>query len=604
MITINFSLEWTEDRLSDREVSPQVKCYLDGRFDRDVTIVRLKKIGEVVRGAVSGKSRLDISPDCSICFVLMAWNGNEYGTPCLTDKGVDSVSFGEVQTSFTRNRRFEKILTFTMHTVGNLVKGKAKLTITEWNVPKLQMSLNESIRQQPLGAVASFIETVMSIEQRFPERFRGTENMRVPYDYSEASFQSTGGNPLPALTFALAEIPRSNLTYWQNAFKTVMARDDLKPEDWSRLNKRGKTRVLQMMICYQPQYTDYISDLVDRNIKGRAYQSELVSGCENFGTNSDSGDCEDVGNQNMTDSEAFSQQEIPVNSVYSEQLKEMQEINRGIVPVLSLDVVRGAQVHDETESYGAHMNVNFIPIGLFEKWVGRTKLGREFLQTINSDNSDNSDVHFGIGEGTGMCDSMGYDTSPLAKCIQTVYSLPSLRYFKTPIQPNVKTGFFVGSLVGVTNYFGRPIGLWYGTKGPDGTVQRGQTYEEMMKDSDQVVLIPQPEPSKEVLQVMTEANYKRLPPKPLILSSLDPPERRKKHSILENLVKTVDSWHRGPGPRHSRVPVYVRPHQLTQQIGREILADFQRTKEIWKVEYSLEQITDDTWGYRVLVFSK
>jgi hypothetical protein len=92
----------------------------------------------------------------------------------------------------------------------------------------------------------------------------------------------------------MSETPKSNDHYWENAFTTVMDRDGLRPKDWERLNMTGKARAAVGTVCYIAQYLDYIGDTVDKNVKGRRYDKNLVVPYENFGDAlaMSGGDCE------------------------------------------------------------------------------------------------------------------------------------------------------------------------------------------------------------------------------------------------------------------------------------------------------------------------
>ena len=595
------SITWTKNRLSPAEKLPQLKCFLDARFDRGVLTLPLKKTGDSIPFKITGNidRNVPIPPTTSICFVQMAFRSNDFGVPCPVDTGVAEITFQDI-----KNNNNEIEVPLIMRTVGGIEKGAIKIKIDSMKVPRI--NINTSINSQMIISakelVSNYIGQVMQIEQQMPELYLGTEQMRVPYDYSEAGFRF--GYPMPSLTFCMAEIPKTNVKYWENVFDTVMKRDDLSfDRDWNKLNLDGKGRVVTHALAYAAQYNDYISDQVDKNINGsQRYDPSLLQGCENFGTVTEAADCEDDGNAINGAHQSFIQLNLAEfgNSqivASGSNLLEAQKIARGLVPVLNLDVVRGAQVKDQTVSYGAHMNVNFIPIKQFIKWIPAEIRGQ--LPDI-PEHIETSRAYY--GEGTGFCDATGY-VDPLLATKRKVYSCGSLQKFHLPIQPDPERGFFVGSLNGYVSYFYHlgmqsPMGVWYTTGG-----KRGASYIDIMKSSKNIALKVQPFPPKRVMEVCKEANYSRLPPKELTLTQKDTTRRSKNH-ILEKIKSSVASWNRPAGDAHLKVPVYIRPHQLTEKDATAIIGDFQRQKDIWKVDYALEEINDDTWGYRMSVWCK
>lgn len=604
---LSLSITHISNNLSEAEHHPQLCCYLDSRFDREDHTIHLNKpIGEPYQIMLSGIGVARVNS--AICFAQMAWRNNDFGVPCLLDAGTNHVTFGEIvdATRKSKNGTFVKDIPMLMHTANNFEKGVFRISMGMVKHQDLGLRLppiGQYIQEVNTEIIKDYIDRLMGIEQSFAETFQGTERMRMPYDYSQSGFQSTNGMPLPAIAYALAETPKSNTHYWENAFKTIMARDDLKPEEWNRLNIKGKARVSILMACFQAQYLDYVSDTIDTNVKGQRYDPQKVMPYENFGDagKMGAGDCEDDGgliNQNLN---SFIQHEFQ-HPVY----REMQHIAKQYVGPLNLDVVQGAQVNEAQAHYGAHMNDNFIPIQQFQKWLGNTREGRKQVQELpwGTELMKDEGLPFLVGEGTGMYEPLGFE-NPIASLMGYVYRAPSLQGFKKPI-PHKKgeTGpFFVGSLIGITDFFYRrgyksPVGFWYMTNGKT----RGVSYDDMMNERhDKISLKLQEPPTAQLMEVIHECVSRRIPPNKLWLSE-DRKGKSNTHHVLEKLKQEVTSFKRPQGIESQYVPVYMRPHQLTEKLGIQIGSDMRKLNRVWKVDYQLEEITDDIWGFRVKFF--
>ena len=563
-VELKFKLTYTECNLSPAENNPQIYCYLDSRFKRDPICVKPKKAGDSFEVTVKGFGIPYVNS--SLCFSSYAWRKNEFNSPGLMPAGVAHITFGTLQ----KNPHVE--LPLIMHTVGGLKKGTIQIQMQQNVSKRIQNPIGITINRDYTEDINSYVNQVMEIEQFMPDKFNGTERMRVPYNYSDSGFQSTK-TPLPAISYVMSETPTVNEPYWQNAFETVMKRDDLRPEHWNRLNIAGKARVSCLTMCYFSQYCDYTSDTVDKNVNNGVFDPQNVVPCEHFSSSLEcragGTDCEDVSSGNLQLTNAFIGSNFDKNPI----LKEMQTIIKNYVVPISLDVVRGAQVSDKTESYGAHMNDNFIPIKTFQKWLCNTKEGRDINKTLPwPKDNDNLDLPFLVGEGTGLYEPLGYK-NPLLPIMAYVYRARSLEQFKKPIlHPKGEPGsFFVGSLVGLTDFFYRrgsdlPVGFWYCTKNGS-QIQRGVSYKDMMNNHDNIAVKLQPTPPKLVGEVMIVGISRRLPPIKVILTPELKVEPKNHH--LDHLSQSIAKLGRKHGSIHQYVPLYVRPHQLTRIISRQ-----------------------------------
>lgn len=607
-VTVNLEVTYVQSHLSPAEKHPQVRCFLDARFDREPTTIQLDAVGKTYATTVSGRLvKTAIPPSTALCLASMAWRPNSSGTPCLLDTGVAHVTFAEIAKGILSTGAFEKDMHMIMHTAQGLDKGTLRIRVTGIQGVKIKdpsiIGHELCTQKEAVPLITAYINDTIGTEQAMRDTFQGTQNMRIPFDFSESGIQTTLNTPLPAVAFVMSETPKTNALYWENAFETIMRRDGLSRADWSRLNKTGKARAAVLTICYAAQYMDYVSDTVDRNTHIQRYSRQLVMPYENFGDAlaMNSGDCEDLGAVELQCYNALQTIEC------SGELREIQLLARQYVPPLSLDVVRGAQVSDQVNKYGAHMNDNFVPLETFCKWLDRTREGRQVAKTLPIDDVE-SDLPFLVGEGTGMYEPYGYD-NPLIEIMGYVYQAPSLEAFKKPIlhRKGEPGSFFVGSLVGMTDYFYKrgqtaPMSFWYCTQQENGELTRGASYADMMNESERVCIKVQPMLSRKIMSTVEEAVLRRVPPKALILSKMDAPASRTRHSVLDKVSRAVQRLQRTPGPVHQKVPVYVRPHQLNAQSAAAMIGDFTTLRRVWKVDYELEQITDSLWGYRMEIY--
>lgn len=605
MLKIDFDIRYRNTNFSPHERNPFIRCFLDARFDRNVTDVHLVKNHSA---SVSGvlKEGYEITSRTALCFASIAWRNNETGAPCMLDTGVSHVTFKEISEGIKTHGKFTKIMHMIMHTADNLEKAQVEISIKELNCEFKAEPVGANYPQLISASINQYINATMQIEQSMQETFGPqTTNMRIPYDYSESGIQSTNGTPFPAVAFVMSETPKSNDHYWENAFTVVMDRDGLKPEHWERLNDVGKARAAVNTVCYIAQYLDYIGDTVDKNVKGSRYDKNKVVPYENFGDALGliSGDCEDSGGANLQSTNAILEHEFNPKGLLYPIMSEIQKILKQYVPPLSLDVVRGMQVSDNTVNYGAHMNDNFIPQHMFRKAIENTREGRLISKNLQWEPNEMDNLPFLVGEGTGMYEPYGIDL-PNAKLFGLVYQCPSLEGFKKLItrKPGVTGNFFVGSLVGLTDFFFKrgantPMSFWYTTNG-----KRGVSYDDMMNRPEKISIKIQPYVSKQLMNEISEGVLRRIPPEPLILSPLAKDAKRHHNSILEHICKSVDDFKRPTGNLNQKVPVFIRPHQITKQLANQIVSDFRKIGNIWKVDYKLEEITDKIFGYRMNVY--
>ena len=585
-LKIKFSLKLIENNLSDNEKEPFFNVFLDRRFERKPVKINLNAKNVTVSGSIDSQN---IPQTAALILSGFAHRYNKEGYRETLDIGMNHIFLKDILNK--GSRKFK--LPIHMNTIrGGVEKAKVRLTIHSVDSGNIQIS-NQVFNGR---FMAEYINGTIAAESRMANTILGTENMRVPYDMSESGIELTGGVPLPALAYVDYETPKSNEKFWKNALKQVMNRDGYHESEFYKLDIEQQARVFAQIVCYCPQYLDYVADTVDLNKRGSKINYKLIQGCENFGDSlvTWSGDCEDLGTGILMCFDSFK------SSVFTHPtLIKLQEIADQYLGLLSLDVVNGAQVVDKNSPKGAHMNVNLVPIHMFRKMTSK-----EFDSNVSHLYPDHLDerLPFMVGEGTGMLEPLGVKdlkTNLKAK----IYGLPSLRGFKKPISRSRKDPgrFLVGSLNGFTNFFlkrGMAVGaMVYTTKHPDNSITRGAFYTDMINDSRDVGLLVHKPLGKNEMDIIKEAVMYRDPPHDLIITN---EKAKKPNAHLEKISKKINKL--GRSGTNNFVPIYVRPHQIDERVTRDIIRDLQRVSDVWKVEYSLEMVTDQVWGYEMKIY--
>lgn len=604
---IKFDVTYTKSNVSEYETQPTLFYWLDAHFKgRNRCKLLLGKEGDVHKGLIIEYGGGKPTPISSLCFGVYSWrNGNR------SANGTGHILLSEIMRDIKNDGVFERELPIKMYTYGGDVKHIITVTVTHFSVDNGKSLdcrvINKEKRTQILE---NYTNRVMSVAQSLPDTFMGTDRMRVPFDYSDSGFQTTENIPLPAVAFCMTETPRSNTHYWKNALEVVMRRDNLKMDDWHQLNLAGKARAAHLMLGYLIQYADYVGDSIDRNTKYRPYSAKLVEAGEHFSSTIEPAtavDCEDGGNGMLQVRNAFIEHKFDKKEVI---LIEAQNIIAHYVPPLSLDNVRGQQVSDNVEQFGAHMNDNFVLISKFQEWMNNSRESRKIAQAISWPQQTISEglPTFVVGEGTGMYEPYGYE-SPMLPTFRYVYSnAPSLEPFKKPIlhKKGEPGSFFVGSLEGYTDFFYRHnlsrvgMGFWYCTIQSDGTLTRGVSYEAMMNDANNITIKVQEKPNDAVCDIIDEAISRRIPPDPLILDK-DKIFKETNHH-LDRICDAINKLQRPKGSKHNYAPVYVRPHLLNDKVVQNIIRDLKKKEHVSEVSYMMEKITNDIWGFEVRIY--
>lgn len=584
-LKIQFSIDLVENELSEREEQPHLSVFLTRHFNRKPIRVGLNVKNAVVTGTLP-KDQNEIPQTAALVLSHFAWRYNKVGVRCLMDVGTSHIYLKDI---IGYDSRVFNDIPLVMHTVGNIEKAKIKLTVVRVSSGDIRV-VNRDLDARHL---AQQINSEIQVESRMRDTIQGTENMRVHYNMSESGMELVRGTP--SLAYIMSETPQSSEEFWGNGLSNVMIRDGLHRSEFYKLENdiEGEARIFAQLICYLPQYLDYVADTVDRNKPGSKYDYKLVEGCENFGDSLStySGDCEDLGTGILMCFNAFMACEIK-----NKDLRKLQSIGKQYIPFLSLDAVNGQQVKDKNAPKGAHMNDNLVPFHMFRNWIDDPDLEHMYPSKIDER------LPFLVGEGTGMLEPLGVD-DPKQAIKAYVYRCRSLERFKKPISRSRKDpgGFLVASLNGFTDYFikrGKNIGsVIYTTKHPDNSVTRGAFYSDMINERRDVGMVMHKPIDTKTMAVMLETTMYRDPPHDLLLDN-DHHEEHENNKYLDKIVKKINGKEK---VNSQYVPIYVRPHQLDKGMVRDIVRDFKRLQLIWKIDYKLERITNEIWGYRVRV---
>jgi hypothetical protein len=492
--------------------------------------------------------------------------------------------------------------------------------------------------------MVNYISAVMQTEMSFPNTYKETANVRIPIYYGNVGLMRPE-TPLPAAAYFLCKTPDSNLKFWDNSLKIALARDGLVLHDFDRMPLLQQARIMADVVCLVVQGMDYKADTDDSNQRfikplpgfigspiDRPYDPTRVVGCERFGDalRDGFGDCEDfclaIGGQIFN---ALKRADFKGHP----QLLRVQEIAAQYVAWMTLDSVTAAAVRAESQQrkLGAHLKCTFLPATYVQQCIGQgmtnmhtetmTKGKPAFMaEVIGNAIEGAKSVVFApfapwckelpvlVGEGTGMFQTYGVDEDVIAEERADVYSMPSLGFAKKTIvhKPLARSSFFVGSMVGFTNYWfemGLNIGgAWIGyTDKATGQFHRGVSFEDLINKSEKICILPHPPFSDACMDWMRRATSIRVPPRDLILTDEGikaQPEREPTIDALVSFTESLGREARG-GRQQPPAPVYFKTNQLTVGNVAAIKNDIRRNSAVTRLTYTCEHLTDWMHMYRV-----
>lgn len=597
------------NELSPIETSPELLLYLDSGFNRRPVKKNCHdnqgnpiKHEVTVTGTLS--SRRDI-PLASYLVLRASCNTpNEFGY-------LDRVAAGTVVLDLRALYRegIDAKVPLTMASVHNLEKGQVHITCRKEDIDlgglRWESNTNDKVRSnQAVEAerqMEAYLETLIKQEDDLPELIAGTENIRCPFYYGDVGMRMTQV-PLPAFAFTMAEVPTTNLAFWDNATDVVLARNRMSSLPIHDLDEMA--RIGAEIVMFYVQNLDYKGDDVDENRRGSQYVASAHHSAEKFGDalRDGDGDCEDEGQAGNQMLNALIQFHFPANH----RLQQIQQIMSQYVPFCTLDAVTAGQVSNAGEmEVGAHLNLMMLPMPLAKRAM-EPKVAKRLPWHSELDMA--AELPVLTGEGTGMLSPLGHPDVAREARAYILMSARSLDGFKKPIIPerNGKSNFYLGILNGFTSYFidqGGDIGSFIFSEGEKPV--RGMSYQKLEEADEDIRLLAHDPIPPVVMQRVREVIKTRVPPKQLLLTK----EGRRRHPVsnkyLDMVSQTVREWKRKPQGGGFAYPcdVYVRPHQLSDRAVVAMLRDFKALDRVYKVDYKLESITDELYGYRVLIYA-
>lgn len=493
-----------------------------------------------------------------------------------------------------------------------------------------------------------YIQATMGAEQAMPNTDPETGNVRVPIYFGDVGMARRV--PLPAVAFMLFSTPRSNLFFWSNMLEVVLRRDSKNVHDVKGLNLTQRCRLVAELCCGLVQSLDYIPDLVDKNRRYRqrvegflagspevAYDPRKVAGCERFGDalRDTVGDCEDLALAISMILTAFLEAGDAGMFDGLPHFIELHRIARQYVAFVTLDSVTAQAIKAEQDKnrdstgkvlreLGAHMAVKFLPAvyvrdcilrQLLEENGGDMEKAEQDLPPFVPFSEDAAELVVMVGEGTGMFECWGIEIDPISGERICVYSnMASLSFAKKPIvhPPRVASTFYVGTMIGLTNYWFRLGynlgGVWFGYGGRfadrnlgDGgkTFQRGVKFIEMQNRSNKMCIKMQGIIDDDLMAWMKVAVRIRVKPRDLILTPEGKASHPVKNMALEKIVEHTRSLGREERVKQEPAPVYALPRQLTDAVVNAVLKDINKYPFINEVVYRLESLTDWIYSYYV-----
>jgi hypothetical protein len=595
------------------ESNPVLSCFLDSTFDRVPVDIKLDEddMNKEYRVTVSGKCKGEVPSDARLVFYATCVKLNQTKAPCRVDAGMAVIPLGSFE-----HGRFQGKVPLLLRTCKNFEKG-ALFVDARCPVQVGRPLIGAKERDGVMKQMADYINSVMHAEAKIPRLISGTKNIRVPIYYGDIGMLEKV--PLPADAFLRFECPKSNVRFWDNALKTVLERDDMHIEDMKHMSLTNKARVFAEIQVYVTQYLDYIGDKVDENVRHyyaksgtlidarleqtHYYRPSLCKGCERFGDalHDKCGDCEDLGLCIVMTFAAFRR----CNFDKHPELRELQQrIGQHYIGIASLDVVTSGRVHarDVAKKKGAHINCIFVPTPYAKECMergGSTLPFRPFPEEAH-------ELPVLVGEGTGMYQVYGQHDTIHNERTFVYQKMDSLRFAKKPIvhEPGAPSSFFVGQLKGFTDYWfeqGVPVGgMWLGAV-ENGRFGIGADFVDMTRKRSNVAFRAHPPIPRAVMAHIEEGIKVRVPPAPLTLTAaMDHP---KDDARLNKLVEFTQSLGRIPAHGIKPASIFVRPAHLTDQNIGNMIRDIRSIPEIYKVDYKLETMTDDLWGYKVDIYA-
>lgn len=599
-IKIKFKIKY-ENKLTEKEKFSVLYCYLDDTFKNNKLVsIDTKNANKTydLNGPFPLGNKLP--SDCKLVFQAYSTTYNDFDAPCEVDAGLSFIYLKDME----KNKDYELPLIFA--NANNLEKGKVTLSVEHFHQPF-------QYKKKHIGDKYSnnYIETFMKVENSFGNTIPNTSDFRCPYYYGQVGMIGQPV-PLPAFTFTLSKSPKTNLNFWKNIMKVVSERDHNNhlPTNVNKMDIKQMARLMAEVVVYPVQYMDYIGD----SIYYKNFGSNKVNkeGTEAFGDalRTLSGDCEDLAKAIMSMLNSFIEYDFPKEEI---ALRKLQHIGKQYIPLMSLDIVTAGKVADGSEqnNYGGHMNVNMFPISFVKANLSESQRSTHQHVFGPYDKTINHKLPVLILEGTGQYEPLGFKDI-YEKEHNFIYgTIESLKPFKKPIlhEENVKSPFFVSSLIGFTDYFynmGHNYGgVWYlyDNDNNNNNIQknsRGVSFIDIEKKSSKIKFQIHPKFSQKLVGQMVSASKMRIHPQDFILDNKT--NHPKTNDLLERLKANFPPKYQLAGTIKP-VSIYMRDYQLKESHITNIINELNQYKQyIHHVDYKIEEISNIMYGYRTTIY--
>lgn len=609
-LRIEYQCELAPDPI---ESSPMLMVYFDAQnYARRSQLVSLPINGRAVDVTIKGEylsSAQSIGEPTAI-FYASSRTLNDQHVPCRVDAGVATIPVA----SLRRGAKTKVPLIIHEANGSGIEKGQLTVHVKEIVHPKFHPSpIGEHAQERVMKHMDEWYSRYAKMSSSMRQTIRGTENIRCPIYYGEFGMVNQRV-PLPASAFGLFEVPNTNDRYWLNAMDVVMDRIDIPKGSRATLSEmpiQQQAAILVSMQVLLTQYLDYIGDRVDRNNRfvGNYYKPGLRQACENFGNALVwfSGDCEDLALAILISKCAFEDYETS-----HPELKRLQTMSKQYLAALSLDAVTAGQIRDASEQapIGAHMNVMYLPTVFVKRAMGVKGNNPHPTLPFRVDQPYAHELPVLVGEGTGKFQPLGEKLSKqrMDEISNAYMNMPSSDAFKKTIfhEPGAPGSFFIGSLVGYTNYWTRlgasVGGFWY----VDGrTNTRGLYHSDIAAGHANCKLVPHPPFDSVQMEHMNFAVKQRPPATDLVLSeeNMTPIENSILASMQQRINHASGGGGGGGGSETYPIRMFVRAHQLRSSLAEKICAEALATG-VQRMDYVFEPISDSVYGYRVTMHIK
>ena len=661
-VKLHYQLEYVKCELADERVEnkPVLRLYYDTHFIRSeagggVHSIELDEhdLTTIYSGTLVADTDSVMSNKIPITSCLgmaqYAQRRNEYDMACYTNAGTCHVKFGDIYNEMVvKKKPFYVVERPLLMETTRLMGKPIEKGVVRFRCTKLELGSNIGlIRRElcPLGAPLSridnmletFIQRRVKYEGSMVDTWPGIKNVRAPMDLSSAGIELIGKCFVPIEGFAIEEPFESNVGYFENAYRQVMIRRNLDPEnDWKALDRIHKGEIMADVCTYAAQSFDYISDTVDlSNRLKEAYDVAKRLGFEDFncmGTTL-SGDCED--GAKLTQLIFYALTHLDMSNA-SPILQELQKIAKLYVYFLTLATVHGAKAEDQTEHIGAHMYGFLVPKHQVLQALRNNEMGNQLLSKLPvEDYMESAGLATLVCEGTGRIRALGPGpTMSVKECVCSAAYVGALHKdhptshdplimerrlvgvcmkskggLKTEIPHDygAPSNFYLGNLLFVTDEWlrlGYNVGAFIcgNIDKQSKCITRGAKFVDIVNQADTFALIPCEPIPQPIMAITREAVSLRAPSRPFTFDKNKPIDAPKTNKHLERLKQSINNMHRKGESPYGSVDVFMRDHQFNAASISNMIKDLKRIGPLYKVDYQVQPITNNVHTYRVMLF--